>query len=113
MKSEYLLLKKTEINSNCPECYATDGLSLSFKQEKISSRFVSNYKNQIIERMYCTKCETDIFPGRYTDDIQRVYDYHKKTITPQPSNIRLSTISYCMIGIGVLIIAGLVSLVIL
>ncbi len=107
MKTEYIILKEAPLTNNCPECYTTDGLNLSFKQQKIYTKLLIKTKGQILEQMYCKKCETDIFPGRYTDDIERVYNYHKKTITPHPASVQFRGIFYVLVGV-LFLIAGIV-----
>ena len=97
MKTEYIILKEAILNNNCPECYATESLSLSFKQKRLFSKLYIKTKGEVIEQMDCKKCETTIFPGRWTDDIERVYNYHKKTIHLQTSSIRFTGLFYLII----------------
>ncbi|WP_299313434.1 hypothetical protein [uncultured Aquimarina sp.] len=97
MKTEYIVLKEAVLNNNCPECYSTEGLLLSFKQQKQLSKLFIKTKKEVIESMDCRKCETTIFPGRWTDDIERVYNYHKKTIDLKPSSIKFTRLFYLII----------------
>ncbi|GAA4116025.1 hypothetical protein GCM10022393_16460 [Aquimarina addita] len=103
MKTEYILLKEAILTNNCPECYSKDGLTLSFKQEKLHSKLMTKTKREIIEHMNCKTCETTIFPGRWTDDIERTYAYHKKTIAPEPSSIKFTGIFYIILLVTLLI----------
>lgn len=107
MKTEYIILKETVLNNNCPECYSKESLLLSFKQRRQFSKFFSKTKGEIIESMDCKKCETTIFPGRWTDDIERVYNYHKKTINSLPSGIRFTGSFYLIILIIIILSAAL------
>jgi len=107
VKVEYILLKEAILNNNCPECYAKESLLLSFKQKKLLSKFYVKTKGEVIEHMECKKCETTIFPGRWTDDIERVYNYHKKTIDIQPTRIRFKGIFYL---ITVLVVIAIIVL---
>lgn len=97
MKTEYIVLKETILNNNCPECYATESLFLSFKQKKVSSRFMIKIHSTIIGKMKCQKCKSEIFPGRWTEDIERVYNYHKKTIVPQTASTQFKSTFYLII----------------
>ncbi len=97
MKTEYIILKETTLNNNCPECYSTDGMVLSFKQKKLISKLLVKTKGNVIENIHCNKCENQIFPGQWTQDIDRVYDYHKKTITSKPSSIRFTGLFYAIV----------------
>ncbi len=106
MKSEYIILKETKLTNNCPECYSNDGMVLSFKQERQKSKFLVRTKKNVIENIECGKCENTIYPGQWTTDIERVYDYHKKTITSKPGSVKFTGLSYMLFFI-VILIAGL------
>lgn len=103
MKTEYIVLKEAILNNNCPECYAKGSLLLFFKQKKIFSKFTIKTKATVIEKMNCTKCGSEIFPGRWTDDIERVYNYHKKTINPKSSTIRFTNLFYILLFLILLV----------
>ena len=105
MKSEFITLKETVLNNNCPECYAQESLQLIFKQEKAFSKFLISIKKGFISTMHCKKCNTEIYPGMWTDDIERVYDYHKKTVQPKPASFRLTGLFYLILLIMILISA--------
>ncbi|WP_405209251.1 hypothetical protein [Aquimarina sp. LLG6339-5] len=107
MKTEYIVLKETVLNNNCPECYSTESLLLSFKQKKSFSKLFVKTKKEVIESMDCKKCETTIFPGRWTDDIERVYNYHKKTINLKPSGIKFTGLFYLIVTLVIIIGVGL------
>ncbi|WP_025742744.1 hypothetical protein [Aquimarina pacifica] len=90
MKTEYITLKETTLTNNCPECYSTDGMVLSFKQQMTTSKFLIKTKSNVVENIFCTKCENEIFPGQWTLDIERVYNYHKKTIPRKKGSIQFT-----------------------
>ncbi|MBQ4819765.1 hypothetical protein [Aquimarina sp. MMG016] len=106
MKTEYIVLKETTLTNNCPECYSNDGMLLSFKQEKRKSKLMVRTKSNVIESIVCGKCESKIFPGIWTPDIERVYDYHRKTITPKSGSMQFTGLSYALILLTLLIITG-------
>lgn len=106
MKTEYILLKEAILTNNCPECYSKEGLMLSFKQEKLHSKLMIKTKGEIIEHMNCRTCETTIFPGRWTDDIERTYAYHKKTTAPERPSVRFTGIFYTLLLVTLLIIVA-------
>ncbi|WP_108867602.1 hypothetical protein [Aquimarina aquimarini] len=97
MKTEYIILKEAALTNNCPECYSTDGMVLSFKQKRVSSKFMVKTKNNIVENINCKKCESEIFPGQWTIDIERVYDYHKKTIPQTSGSLRFTKLFYLLL----------------
>ncbi len=103
MKTEYILLKETALNNNCPECYSNDSMVLSFKQQRLKSRFLVKTKAYVIESIECQKCENTIFPGQWTQDIERVYDYHKKTLTPKSGSLHFTGLFYGLLLVIVLL----------
>ncbi|MGY3792145.1 hypothetical protein [uncultured Aquimarina sp.] len=105
MKTEYIILKNAILNNNCPECYATKSLQLSFKQKKVLSKLYIKTEKDVIESMDCQKCDTTIYPGRWTDDIERVYEYHKKTISVASSGIRFTKLFYTILFLLILIVS--------
>ncbi|MCX2764255.1 hypothetical protein [Aquimarina muelleri] len=106
MKTEYIILKEASLNNNCPECYSTQDMVLSFKQKKMKSKFLVTTKSNLIESIYCNKCENQIFPGQWTTDIERVYDYHKKTISQPSGKIRFTWFFYSILFLILLVAAG-------
>lgn len=110
MKTEYIVLKETILTNNCPECYSKDSLQLSFKQQRQFSKLFITTKKDIIERLDCKKCETTIFPGRWTDDIERVYNYHKKTIQNAPSGTRFTVLFYVLAFCVIIIVSSMLYL---
>ncbi|WP_109302293.1 hypothetical protein [Aquimarina sp. AU474] len=96
MKTEYIILKEATLTNNCPECYSTDGMTLSFKQEKLKSKLLIKTNKNVIESIHCGKCETQIFAGQWTKDIERVYEYHKKTISSKPSSIKFTGLFFLL-----------------
>lgn len=106
MKTEYIILKETTLNNNCPECYSTDGMILSFKQQRLKSKLLVKTKSNIIESINCSKCENEIFPGQWTIDIERVYDYHKKTINNESGSMRFTGLFYILLLLIILTALG-------
>jgi hypothetical protein len=89
MKKQYITLKTVKLNNNCPECYSNNGLKLSFEQEFVETNLYKSITNNTRHHLYCTTCNTAIYPVRWTDEIDRIVDYHKKTFEPKPKSIKL------------------------
>jgi len=104
VKTEYIVLKETKLTNNCPECYSNDGMTLSFKQEKERSKFLIRTKKNILEHIECSKCENIIYPGQWTMDIERVYDYHKKTIKTTSGSLKFTSLFYIILVTFLIII---------
>ncbi|TPN87556.1 hypothetical protein [Aquimarina algicola] len=103
LETEYIILKETPLTNNCPECYSKDGMVLSFKQKRSKSRFLIKTDKKIVESIQCHKCESTIFPGQWTLDIERVYDYHKKTITKEPGSMKFTGLFYALLVLSILV----------
>ena len=97
MKSTPKLIRKTELKTNCPECYTTEGLTLEFYQTYIDSYWYKRFLNQLSSKMHYTKCETEIFPVSWTPDIERLFEYHKKGTKMRSSRHHWKTITYIVV----------------
>ena len=99
------LLHSAKINNNCPECFSTEGLEFSFSQEENENKLYSKASSVIEEKLYCHNCNHTIYPVNWTEDIERVYNYHKKLATPKSSAIKLKPLALILI-ISDLILLG-------
>ncbi len=83
MESKFIPIQTFNLNNNCPECYSKAGLQLTFKQKTKENKFYKAVTPEVTYHMLCNTCNTTIYPVRWTPDIERVFDYHQKTLTPQ------------------------------
>ncbi len=86
METRFVPIKTFNLNNNCPECYSKDGLQLTFKQKIKENSFYKSVTPEVTHLMLCNTCNTTIYPVRWTPDIERVFDYHQKAITPLKPN---------------------------
>jgi len=98
-----VVIKEMELSNNCPECFNQD-LKLTFYQKhrygKLFHRVTSIVTNQII----CQKCGSDIYPAKWTDDIERIFDYYKKMAVPEKSSLKFTGLFYGLMAIIVVLI---------
>lgn len=106
MKSTPKLISKTTLKSNCPECYTTEGLNLEFYQTYVDSYWYKRFLKQLTSKMYCTKCETEIFPVSWTPDIERLYEYHKKSTKMRSSRHHWKTITLVVVLAAIALITA-------
>lgn len=66
------------LSCNCPECFSTTGLSLVFYQEWKETLFLKKATPIVREQLICEQCNEMIYPVKWTEDIERLYEYHKK-----------------------------------
>ncbi|MAN59974.1 MAG: hypothetical protein CMC08_09095 [Flavobacteriaceae bacterium] len=102
------ILHKAKLNNNCPVCYTTEGLELSFTQHITEDRFFERANPLLGEKLYCHTCQGQIFPVNWTEDIERVYEYHKKRASPQSHYMKVKPLFYGVILVGIAAIAAIV-----
>ncbi|MBT8273312.1 MAG: hypothetical protein KJO77_05875 [Bacteroidia bacterium] len=108
MEAKYITLHSVALNNNCPECYSKEGLQLTFKQRFIENRFYKSITHDTISQLKCSNCDTDIFPVRWTDDIEKVVEYHNKAFTPKPASFKLKRLAWIiMILLDTIIVLSL------
>lgn len=108
MENKTHILHTAKVNNNCPECYSTDGLEFTFSQEEVENRLYSKAKKEVQEVLKCKNCDQVIYPVNWTEDIERVYDYNRKLVTPKSTGMKLKPLAYILILIDVLILAALI-----
>lgn len=108
MAKKFFTLKEVKLNNNCPECYSNNGLQLTFKQQFVENAFYKAITEETTQSMSCSNCNTDIFPVRWTDEIEQVVAYQKRAAKPKPKSLKLKTLAWVLIVLDLLIIAGLV-----
>ncbi|MCB4806926.1 hypothetical protein LG651_01600 [Tamlana sp. 62-3] len=108
MPETFITLSEIALKNNCPVCFNNEGLRLTFKQKIIETSFYKNATTNVSNTLSCNKCESTIYPVQWTEDIERVFDYHKKLNTPEkvlnyknPFWITLAFIIITAIAIGV------------
>jgi len=108
LKDNYIHIKTEVLNNHCPECFSTEGLQLSFKQKYNETSFYKAMTNDIAYELNCNICNTEIFPVRWTDDIERIIDYKKKAFTSKPKSFKLKRLAWILlITLDVLILLGI------
>ncbi len=97
MEEKFFTLREVDLNNNCPECYSKEGLQLTFKQRFIETSLYKAISKDTAHSLICRVCDTAIFPARWTDDIERVFEYQQKASPPKPTSIKLKTLSWILI----------------
>jgi hypothetical protein len=112
MEDKYIIIKEVALNNNCPECYSTDGLWLTFKQKFVETKFYKSITSEIKHDIECKTCNSIIYPVQWTDEIERVFEYQKKAFTSKKSSIYLKKLSWILIGIIIAVVIATIILVI-
>lgn len=95
--SRFFTLKEARIGNNCPECYSNDSLELTFKQKLTETKFYKAITDETVSVINCLNCELQIFPIRWTDEIEQVVDYHKRGLKTKPKSIKFKSIAWFLI----------------
>lgn len=108
MKTTETTIHTAKLTNNCPTCYATDGLELTFTQTIKETLFYNKAATETNDSLHCHTCNQTIYPVDWNEDIERVYDYNKKLAVPNNKGYTLKTLAYWIIFVDVLIMAALV-----
>ncbi|MGB1307844.1 MAG: hypothetical protein ACPG6B_02960 [Oceanihabitans sp.] len=89
MTEKHITIKEVSLNNNCPECYNTKGLQLTFKQKFIETSLYRSITNETTHEIHCNTCNTTIYPVMWTDDIERVFTYQQKAFVAKKTSTKL------------------------
>lgn len=106
MKTQFLTLKEVKLHNNCPECFSNDGLHLSFKQKFVQNALYKSVTSDIKNEMQCRTCNSAIFPGSWTREIDQVVAYQERAIKPKPKSIKLTKLAWIIIILDAILIIG-------
>ena len=113
MSERLITIKTIDLNNNCPECFSTKGLQLTFKQLFIETSFYKSITQEVNTEMNCTICNTPIYPARWTDAIERVYDYQMKAFQPKKPSKKYKSRFWVLIIAAVVIVVAVTALIIM
>lgn len=102
-KEKEVVLKEAEITNNCPECFNQD-MRITFYQKHRVSQWYYQITGEISHQIICNTCHSIIYPVKWTEDIERSFEYYQKMVTPKKKGIKLSRLTLSLI-ISLLILA--------
>ena len=89
-------IHQASVNNNCPNCYFTGGLRFDFYQVEKETPFFRKVAREITSTLHCSKCDTRIFPIKWSEDIERVEMYHRKLAKNKAPGIYLKPPGYIL-----------------
>jgi len=89
-------IHQARINNNCPNCYFSGGLQFDFYQAEKENPVFRQLAREITSTLHCSKCDTRIFPVKWSVDIERVEAYHRKLAKNKTPGIYLKTVGYIL-----------------
>lgn len=92
-KEKLEVIKVAALKCNCPECFNQD-LTLSFYQKHKYGKLAHRTTNEVTNQLICNKCGSDIYPAKWTDDIDRLFDYYKKMVVPEKASVKYTGLFY-------------------
>lgn len=104
MEAKFFTVKEVALNNNCPECYSTEGLQLTFKQKFVENAFYRAISNDIKHSMICNNCHTEIFPVRWTEGLERVFEYQERALVPKTAAFKLKKLTWILLITVILVI---------
>lgn len=110
MSDKSIVIKEVRLNNHCPECYSNEDLILTLNQTFVENGFFRAFTKNTTHSLSCNKCNTEIFPIRWTDNIEQVVDYHIKATTLKPKSLKLKKLAWGLITIVIVIVIGAVFL---
>ena len=110
MSEKLITIKEVALNNNCPECYSKDGLHLTFKQKFLETKFYKSITSEITHEIECKTCNSTIYPVQWTADIERVFEYQKKTFVPKKSSKYLKKASWIAIALIFVIVMAIITI---
>ncbi len=113
MSVQLITIKSVKLNNNCPECFSKEGLQITFKQRYIETAFYKKITQEVTTQMNCIICDTQIHPARWTEDIERVYEYQMKAFKPKKASKKNKGLFWVIILLVGLIIASAIGFIIL
>src|SRR5690606_41664246 len=112
MRKKTNLLHTAHLKNNCPICFGTEGLELTFTQEMTETNFFKKPASEIGNKIYCHTCKNDIYPVNWTDDIERVFDYNRKIAETKKHYLKVNPLFYIVTVAIFLLLATVVYLLI-
>ena len=110
MSERLITIKEVTLNNNCPECYSKKGLILTFQQKLIETKFYKSITSEVTHNIRCKICNTIIYPVQWTENIERVFEYQRKTFVPKRKSKYLKKASWIAIVSMVVIIIAMMAI---
>jgi len=102
------ILHTAKLINDCPECSVTNELEISFTQLEKENRYYRKNEKKNIGTIFCNNCKSTIYPESWSENLEKVYEYHNKLAIPKSTQLTLQPISY---AICLLVLTTIVALI--
>ncbi len=103
-KEKLEIIKEADLTNNCPECFNQD-MKITFYQKHKYGKLYHRTTNEVSNKIKCNKCGSVIYPVNWTEDIERIFEYYQKMVTPEKASIKFTALFYILI-ISLVILIG-------
>lgn len=100
-----VVIKQADLTNNCPECYNQE-IKLTFYQKHRYGRFSHRATGEVTHELKCNTCNSILYPVKWTEDIERVFDYYQKTVVPEKTSLKFTPLFYGLILLVIVLIAS-------
>ena len=110
-EEKLVTIKQANMTNNCPECFNQD-LTLSFFQKHRYGKLSHRTTNEVTHQLVCNTCGSTIYPVKWTDDIERTFEYYQKMVVPEKSSLRFTSLFWIMLLVMISVVGAGVYLLI-
>lgn len=103
-KTKLKVIKEAQLSNNCPECF-NQNLRLTFYQKHVYGKLFHKTTKEVTNQIVCKKCSSMIYPVKWTDDIEKMFNYYQKTVVPNKVSTKPMPLFYLLLLMVFLIIA--------
>jgi len=96
MKEKRIAIQEAGLTNNCPECFNQD-MTLTFYQKHANTKLYHRITPEVTHEIKCNKCHSIIYPVKWTEDIERSFDYYRKLVSPDRASIRFTTLFFTLL----------------
>lgn len=108
METTLHTIHTAKVTNNCPECYSTEGLELTFTQQEVQNKLFRYVRKEVKDRLYCKKCDQTIYPVKWTEDIERVHEYNRKLLQTMGLNLKILPLGWVLLTTDALLLLAIV-----
>ena len=105
MASSFVKFGESKLRNNCPKCYAQDGLSFTFYNKIEDNKLLTKATKEVKGELHCSHSSSQIYPGLWTDEIDRVYLYNLKRIGNPETYTRFKPLAIIIL-IAIVVVAA-------